>query len=514
MKKSGPNRIPALKMALLGGGRRCLTLLHLLASDSFQWLDAEIVGVADLNPQAEGFQEAMGRGIYTTTDFKNLLSIQGLDLILDLTGEESVLAQLAQIKPAHIKLMDLTASHLFDDISFFGQEVKKKTDEYWMARSLAQALTKATSEGVMVLDRDYRIKRINDEACRRAGISEKEALGRFCFQVSHSSLTPCNSPATPCPMEETLSSGKSAHALHEHSNAEGDNQFCDVATYPLLDPKGEIIQVLEVFRDITPQLESQMERRAEALKHDLAYLVQEDKLISMGKLVASVAHEINNPIASLLNFSKLILRTIEEGPPTKEDLLRFEKWLALMVRETDRCGKIVGNLLSFSRQQSIEARRLNVKDVLDQIFLLIGHQMQLSKVTLQTEFPAQHLEIWGDPNQIQQCFLNLIFNALEAMPGGGKLDIRGGIEKQGRVVRLEISDTGTGIPSEVLPHIFEPFFTTKIKGQGVGLGLSMVYGIVQAHRGEIEAESRSGEGATFRLRFPSTASPLTKEVTS
>ena len=137
---------------------------------------------------------------------------------------------------------------------------------------------------------------------------------------------------------------------------------------------------------------------------------------------------------------------------------------------------------------------MNVKDILDQIFLLIGHQMQLSGVTLQTEFPAQQLEIWGDPNQIQQCFLNLIFNALEAMPGGGKLNIRGGLEQKGRVVRLEISDTGTGILSEVLPHIFEPFFTTKTKGQGVGLGLSMVYGIVQAHRGEIEAESRSGEG--------------------
>jgi PAS domain S-box-containing protein len=509
MEKSAPNRIPALKMALLGGGRRCLTLLQLLASDSFQWLDAEIVGVADLNSRAEGFQEALARGIYTTTDFKDLLSIEGLDLILDLTGEESVLAQLAEMKPPHVKLMDLTASRLFDDVSFFGQEVKKKTDDYWMSRSLAQALTKATSEGVMVLDRDYRIKTINEEACRRAGISEKEALGRFCFQVSHSSLTPCNSPNTPCPMEETLFSGKSAHALHEHSNAEGDSRFCDVSTYPLLDAKGEIIQVLEIFRDITPQLESQMERRAEALKHDLAYLVQEDKLISMGKLVASVAHEINNPIASLLNFSKLILRTIEEGPPSKEDLLRFEKWLALMVRETDRCGKIVGNLLSFSRQQSIEARRLQVKDILDQIFLLIGHQMQLSGVTLHSDFPAQ-LEIWGDPNQIQQCFLNLIFNALEAMPGGGDLDIRGDLEQKGRVVRLEISDTGTGIPSEVLPHIFEPFFTTKAKGQGVGLGLSMVYGIVQAHRGEIEAESRSGGGATFRLRFPSTASPLTK----
>jgi two-component system NtrC family sensor kinase len=501
-----------MRIGIIGGGRRCLTLQQLLGSGPFQWLDAEIVGVADLNPQAEGFQEALRRGIYTTTDFKDLLSIKGLDLILDLTGEEKVLAQLAQIKPPHIKLMDLTASRLFDDISFFGQELKKKSDEHWMSRSLAQALTKATTEGVMVLDRDYRIMRINEEACRRAGISEKEALGRFCFQVSHASLTPCHSPDTPCPMEDTLSTGKSAHALHEHSNAEGNNRFCDVSTYPLLDPKGEISQVLEIFRDITPQLESQLERRAEALKHDLAYLVQEDKLISMGKLVASVAHEINNPIASLLNFSTLILRTIEEGPPTKEDLLRFKKWLTLMVRETDRCGKIVGNLLSFSRQQSIEARRLNLKDILDQIFLLIGHQMQLCQVTLQTEFPEQQLEIWGDPNQIQQCLLNLIFNALEAMPGGGKLDIRGRLEKKGRVVRLEISDTGTGISSEVLPHIFEPFFTTKIKGQGVGLGLSMVYGIVQAHRGEIEAESRSGEGATFRLRFPSTASLQTKEV--
>lgn len=377
-------------------------------------------------------------------------------------------------------------------------------EELVTARSLVTALSETTSEGMMVLDPDYRIVSINKGACRLAGTTPEEARGRYCFQVSHQAAAPCHSPDTPCPMRETLATGRSAHAIHEHLHMDGEAHYCDVSTYPLHNPQGEVVGVLEIFRDITTELTERMERRTQAIKDDLAHLVQEDKLISLGKLVASVAHEINNPIGSILNFSKLMLVTLQEGPPAPETLEQFEQWLALTVREARRCGSIVSNLLSFARQQSVEQRRLDLRELLRQILMLTGHRMELCGVTPVVTLPDEPLEVWGDATQIQQCLTNLVFNAVEAMEQGGELTVTAGNDQ--REVWVEIADTGPGIPSDVLPQIFEPFFTTKSVGHGVGLGLSMVHGIVKEHQGRIDVEPGVGRGARFRMVLPEAGS--------
>jgi len=379
-----------------------------------------------------------------------------------------------------------------------------------MASSLVTALSETTCEGVMVIDPDYRIVSINKGGCRLAGTTPEEARGRFCFQVSHQAATPCHSPDAPCPMRETLATGQAAHAIHEHPHGDGSPHYCDVSTYPLRNPKGEIVGVLEICRDITTELTERMERRTQAIKDDLARLVQEDKLISLGKLVASVAHEINNPIGSILNFSKLMLVTLEEGPPSPQTLEQFEQWLALTVREARRCGTIVSNLLSFARQQSVEQRRLDLRELLRQILILTGHRMDLCGVTPELTLPDVPLEVWGSATQIQQCLTNLVFNAVDAMDQGGNLTVTAGSD-QGEVW-VEITDTGPGISAAVLPHIFEPFYTTKSAGHGVGLGLSMVHGIVKEHHGRIDVEPGLGRGARFRIVLPEaeSASPATE----
>jgi len=136
--------------------------------------------------------------------------------------------------------------------------VSPQDDEVLMARSLVTALSEATSEGVMVLDPDFRIVSINKGACRRAGTTPQEARGRFCFQVSHQAAAPCHSPDTPCPMRETLATGRAAHAIHEHLHVDGEAHYCDVSTYPLHNPQGEVVGVLEIFRDITSELSERM----------------------------------------------------------------------------------------------------------------------------------------------------------------------------------------------------------------------------------------------------------------
>jgi len=247
------------------------------------------------------------------------------------------------------------------------------------------------------------------------------------------------------------------------------------------------------------------EMRLNEMKTDLGKLVQEDRMISLGKLSASCVHEINNPIQGLLTFCSVMQSLLADGPPGQDDLRQFRDHLDLMSAELERCGNIVSGLLSFARESASELRDLELNDIIQSVLNLTKHRMALQNVRLTIKLGEGPMSIRGDVNQLQQCFLNLIFNALEAMPEGGHLTIisRGDLEKQQAMVIVR--DSGEGISEEVVDHIFDPFFTTKGMGEGTGLGLSIVYGIVKGHEGRIEVKSKVGEGATFILNFPLSA---------
>ena len=195
-----------------------------------------------------------------------------------------------------------------------------------------------------------------------------------------------------------------------------------------------------------------------------------------------------------------------------QDLERFGEYLDVAVSEAERCGRIVGNLLSFARQQSLEPRRVNLVDLFHQIIMVTGHRMELADIKVVTDFQAEQLSVWGDYNQLQQSLTNLIFNAIEAMPQGGRLTVRGGVDELSPRIWVEVSDTGQGISPENLPYIFDPFFTTKGEGMGVGLGLSMVYGIIRDHRGTISVDSTPGRGTTFRVVLPAMEADAAREA--
>jgi two-component system NtrC family sensor kinase len=197
----------------------------------------------------------------------------------------------------------------------------------------------------MVLDTNYRIVWINEAARRASGLTREEALGRYCFQVSHQQINPCTDPKAKRPMRDTLSTGLAAHAIHEHRTADGQTSYCDISTFPLFNRAGQVVEVVEVIRDITVDLNEKLEQRTRTLKDNFARAIQEDKLIALGKMVASVAHEVNNPIASIINFAMLILESLRMGSARPDQMAKFEKYLELTVREAQRCGKIVSNLL-------------------------------------------------------------------------------------------------------------------------------------------------------------------------
>jgi two-component system NtrC family sensor kinase len=267
------------------------------------------------------------------------------------------------------------------------------------------------------------------------------------------------------------------------------------------DMREALIETRRELGLLMADLERQVEERTLALRGAQAQLIQREKLASLGKLSASIAHEINNPLAGILTFSKLMVRTMEEGPLGEAGRAESVQRLKLIQRETERCTAIVRNLLDFARQRPPDLRDVDIRAALDESLALVDHQVQMQGIALETQLDS-HPVARADFGQLRQAFVNVMLNACDAMGKGGRLTVRCRAEAGEAVV--SIADTGSGISEQDLPRIFDPFFTTKEKG--TGLGLSVVYGIVQGLGGRLDIESRPGDGTIVLFRFPLSAS--------
>jgi two-component system, NtrC family, sensor kinase len=246
-------------------------------------------------------------------------------------------------------------------------------------------------------------------------------------------------------------------------------------------------------------LEHQVQERTAALRSAQDQLVRTEKLSSLGKLSASIAHEINNPLAGILTFAKLIVRTLEGGAPDEPTRRSLIKNLHLVERESERCSAIVRNLLDFARERPLAVKDIQVNQVIDEAVQLLGNQIQIQGITLEKRLGDVPV-VSADFGQLRQACVNVIMNGCEAMSRGGKLLIETALVENGRWVELAFTDSGPGIPPDVLSKVFDPFFTTKERG--TGLGLSVVYGIAERHGGKIEIHSEVGKGTRVALRIP------------
>jgi PAS domain S-box-containing protein len=243
-------------------------------------------------------------------------------------------------------------------------------------------------------------------------------------------------------------------------------------------------------------------RRLERELADQARILHQDKMMSLGRLAASVVHEINNPLSGILNYSRLMTRVLQQGELTSERRDKFQRYLGVVETETSRCSQIVSNLLSFSRRSPAAFAPVDVAELLRRCILLSGHKLELSRIRLESSIQPDLPPVQGDFNQLQQCVINLIFNAIDAMPEGGTLTLAAQTGDPAQTVSIRVKDSGAGIAPEHLPSIFEPFFTTKSEGHGLGLGLSTVYGIVERHHGRVEARNPDEGGALFEITLP------------
>jgi two-component system NtrC family sensor kinase len=246
-----------------------------------------------------------------------------------------------------------------------------------------------------------------------------------------------------------------------------------------------------------------VEERTAQLKETHEKLLHQDKMASLGKLSASVVHEINNPIAGILNLIILMKRMVEEGSINSKEIDQFNRYLNLMETETRRTSRIVSNLLAFSRQSKMEFRRISLNRLIEKTLLLNSNLLKIDGIKVETDFDPNLPDLIGSEDQLQQVFMNLISNAAEAMEANGgvlRINTRHSLS-EGKLL-VDFKDTGVGIPEENLLKLFEPFFTTKKRGKGVGLGLSVAYGIIQEHGGSIYVKSKVGEGTTFNVKLP------------
>lgn len=253
---------------------------------------------------------------------------------------------------------------------------------------------------------------------------------------------------------------------------------------------GRELGTVGIFSDLREHM--RMRRELEEARNQL---IQSEKISSLGRLAAGVAHEINNPLAGILIYADMLLKDVGDHAQWREDLEEI-------IHQTLRCKQIVTRLLDFSRQSLGEQIPYKLNDVIRRCVALLGQQALFMDIEILQDCQEDLPELVGDPSALQQVFTNLLINAADAMKGRGKIYIKSFLNEAGDSVVIRFADTGPGIPPEAMNQIFEPFFTTKGPGEGTGLGLSVAYGLVQQHGGTIEAHNDPAGGAVFTIALP------------
>ncbi|MCX8070004.1 MAG: ATP-binding protein [Thermodesulfovibrionales bacterium] len=252
------------------------------------------------------------------------------------------------------------------------------------------------------------------------------------------------------------------------------------------------------MEDWTKELEQEVEKKAAETIKAQEQLINAEKLASLGRMVASVVHEMNSPLTGIITFSHMMLNRMPND--RNEDI----EDLKVIISQAERCSKIVSGLLGFSRKTVFEMKVTQLNSLIENTLMIIKNQMKFHNIEFILELDSNLPEIVIDPNQIQQVFMNLLINASDAMNGKGKIWI---ITKKISVdnheyIEIIFEDTGPGIPDDIKSRVFEPFFTTKPPGKGTGLGLSVSYGIIKKHKGIIDLYSEVGKGAKFSIKLP------------
>ncbi len=354
------------------------------------------------------------------------------------------------------------------------ESLAAKASQYEHLQQFSENILESINVGLIAMDLEDRIEAVNTPLQLMYPMPVQEARGEKLSAILPPDL-----------MEQIarLRDDAGIHNIFRYRlrTRLGEERVFNIAIAPLLSNNCDLIGRLMVFDDVTDRVALETQ------------LVQAEKLSSIGLLAAGVAHEVNTPLTVISTQAQMLSKQFPPGDKTS-------KILEKIISQTFRASEIVNSLLNFSRTHGAAFAPVELNKVISETLLLLDHQFKTSHIATESLLDPSLPPISGNCGKLQQVFLNLFLNAKDAMPGGGRLRVATWAEDSH--VRVEINDTGVGIPAEYLHRIFDPFFTTKGPGRGTGLGLSVSYGIVQEHAGKIQAESGPGSGTRFCLDFP------------
>ncbi len=470
-----------MNIAIIGAGRQGSRLMDVLQQHEFEEVRPVIVMVADVDPNAAGIARARRLGIPTTVDYNDIFQNTELDLIVELTGLAEVFFDILAKKSITVRAISSNVVKLFWEISRVSTSEKKVRQELHQASAMYKmVINELIREDVLVINFDHRIVDVNKNLLEKLGLTRDEVVGRHCYEITHHRDLPCSGDKHPCPLQKTLESHQPYQTTHVHLDKNNREIYYAISTYPLFE-EGDVIGAIEISRDITKEINVQKT------------LMRQEKLASLGRLSAGVAHEINNPMTTILTSAMLLQEDLAEDDPMRQEL-------ELIASETLRCRKIVTSLLNFARQSQPDKRLNDLNQMINECILLTQKQAAFKDIAIHCDTKPGIPPIWFDKGQIEQAIINLILNAVGATASGGSITISTDCCDDKDRTRIDICDTGEGIAKENLSKIFDPFFTTKTSG--TGLGLAITHGIIEQHNGRIKVDSEFGKGTCFTIYLP------------
>jgi len=434
--------------------------------------------------------------------FKRIMQSDPPDLLIITSDDHYLRKALMEIISSRTRVLDSFALNLFNAVKDLSGRLHTTQNRLESVQIIKEVLMAGAETSIMVVDEELKILDINNIVLEKTQMSREGCLNRACYWAIRKLMEPCYQRGGSCVVREVLRTGSAAHTLQEEVRTGKPNRYFTISAYPLKEDEHGKKSVMVVWKDITRGMANVLDRQARSIQENFSYYLQRDKMVALGKLAAAAVHEINNPVQGILTFAKLMRASLEKDSLTRGEVEKFRTYLDMIAAESARCGKILTNLLSFSRRGDLKKIAVDITSIIEEIHLMLGHRLDLASINFQLDVDSNLPPVYGDRDQMKQGLLNLILNAAEAIREGGLIKATAHYEPDIGSIRVAVSDTGPGIPKDIQANIFEPFFTTKEGGKGVGLGLSVVYGIVAQHGGTIELESEPGKGATFVLTLP------------
>ncbi|MEW6660957.1 MAG: [Fe-Fe] hydrogenase large subunit C-terminal domain-containing protein [Bacillota bacterium] len=366
-------------------------------------------------------------------------------------------------------------------LPYLVNQLEKSNRELVYLKDYNKNIVESIVEGIIVINRQGIVTTFNDSRRQVTDRPAAEVVGRALFQA----VPYLDTKEVGQLLSQVLDQGRPTPLEGLRLRVKEKTLVVNIKGYPLRDEKIGVYGAVLIFEDITEKKKLEMQ------------LIEANRLASIGRLAAGIAHEINNPLTLISGYAELLHRETAEDSPAAG-------WTKVITEEVDRIAVIVRDLLDFARPSPQQLTSCNINEVVNHTLTLVANQLQKREVELEKSFAPGLPEVLVNPNELGQVFLNIILNACHAMPEGGRLRVstRTVEYRQSRGVQVEFADSGCGIKEEYIQYIFDPFFTTKELGEGTGLGLSVSYGIIKKYEGTIEVSTEYGKGSSFFITLP------------